>query len=63
VQPGFTIVRENGVAFDEIRTIWDRGATMATAVSREGETERVPSVITNEHVADTVARSMQICPG
>ncbi|MFL5285113.1 MAG: chloride channel protein [Rhodopila sp.] len=63
VQPGFTIVREDDVAFDVIRTIWDRAATMAIVVSHKGGTERVLGVVTKEHVADTVARSVQIYPG
>jgi CIC family chloride channel protein len=63
VQPHFTIVREADVAFDVITTMWDRNATMAIVVSHEGGTERVLGVVTKEHVADTVARSIQIYPG
>jgi CIC family chloride channel protein len=63
VQPGFVIVREHEVAFDVIRTIWDRGATMAIVVRSENGTDRVLGVVTKEHVADTVARSVQIYPG
>ena len=65
VRPNFTIVRETDVAFDVITTIWNRRATMAIVISQtEGQDpERVLGVITKEHVADTVARSMQIYPG
>ena len=63
VQPRFTIVRPTEVAFDVITTMWNRNATMAIVVSRDGGTDRVLGVITKEHVADTVARSVQIYPG
>jgi CIC family chloride channel protein len=62
VQPSFIIVRETEVAFDVITTLWDRNATMAIVVRREDNTERVMGVITKEHVADTVARSLRIYP-
>jgi CIC family chloride channel protein len=62
VQPRFTIVRENEVAFDVITTMWNRNASMAIVVSHDGGTERVLGVVTKEHVADTVARSIQIYP-
>jgi CIC family chloride channel protein len=62
-QPNFTIVREAEVAFDVITTMWDRNATMAIVVSRDGGTERVLGVVTKEHVADTVARSIRIYSG
>jgi chloride channel protein, CIC family len=65
VRPNFTTVREKDVAFDVITTIWNRRAAMAIVI---GQTEgrdpgRVLGVITKEHVADTVARSVQIYPG
>ncbi len=65
VQPNFTIVRENDVAFDVITTIWNRRAAMAIVIgqAKEQDPERVLGVITKEHVADTVARSVQIYPG
>jgi CIC family chloride channel protein len=65
VRPNFTTVRETDVAFDVITTIWTRRAAMAIVLSREEgqEPERVLGVITKEHVADTVARSIQIYPG
>ena len=62
VQPLFTIVRETEVAFDVITTMWNRNASMAIVVSHDGGTERVLGVVTKEHVADTVARSVQIYP-
>ncbi len=63
VQPRFTIVREAEVAFDVITTMWERNAVMAIVVGWDGGTERVLGVVTKEHVADTVARSVQIYPG
>jgi CIC family chloride channel protein len=65
VRPNFTTVREKDVAFDVITTIWSRRAAMAIVI---GQTEgrdpgQVLGVITKEHVADTVARSVQIYPG
>jgi CIC family chloride channel protein len=63
VNPNFIIVRQAEVAFDVITTMWNHKATMAIVVSEEGGTERVLGVITKEHVADTVARSVQIYPG
>ena len=59
----FIIVRQAEVAFDVITSMWDRKASMAIVVSEEGGTEHVLGVITKEHVADTVARSVQIYPG
>ena len=46
-----------------ITTMWDRNATMAIVVSHDGGTERVLGVVTKEHVADTVARSIKIYSG
>jgi CIC family chloride channel protein len=63
VQPQFTIVRQTEVAFDVITTMWNQNAAMAIVVSRDDGTERVVGVVTKEHVADTVARSVQIYPG
>jgi chloride channel protein, CIC family len=42
--------------------MWDRNATMAIVVRRDDGTERVLGVATKEHVADTVASSVQIYP-
>jgi len=65
VRPNFTLVREGDVAFDVIRTIWARRAAMAIVLSKAvgHEQERVLGVITKEHVADTVASSVEIYPG
>ena len=63
VQPRFTVVGEDEVAFDVITTMWNQHATMAIVVSRDGGTERVLGVVTKEIVSDTVARSIQIYPG
>jgi CIC family chloride channel protein len=65
VRPNFTTVRESDVAFDVITTIWNKRAAMAIVIGRAGgqDAERVLGVITKEHVADTVARSVQIYPG
>jgi CIC family chloride channel protein len=62
VQPRFIIVRETEVAFDVITTRWDRNAIMAIVVRRDDGTERVLGVVTKDHVADTVASSVQIYP-
>jgi chloride channel protein, CIC family len=62
-RPNFTIVREAEVAFDVITTMWDRDSTMAIVVSHDGGTERVLGVVTKEHVANTVARSIKIYSG
>ncbi len=61
--PAFIIVRQAEVAFDVITAMWNRKASMAIVVSGEGGTEHVLGVITKEHVADTVASSVQIYPG
>ncbi len=63
VRPNFTVVREDDVAFDVITTIWSKRAAMAIVVSRpREEPQRVLGVITKEHVADTVARSVEVYP-
>jgi CIC family chloride channel protein len=60
----FTIVRENAVAFDVIRRLWRKDAVMAVVVAQHGtpRPEGVLGVITKEHIADTVASSVQIYP-
>jgi CIC family chloride channel protein len=64
VRPGsFTVVRAADIAFDVITMIWNRQASMAIVVSEAGGTEQVLGVVTKEHVADTVASSIQIYPG
>lgn len=74
VQPGialrtlasrnFTIVREDEVVFDVIRRIWRRKAIMALVVRGRGvpRATDVLGVITKEHVADSVASSIEVYP-
>jgi CIC family chloride channel protein len=63
-RPNFTIVREDDVVFEVIQRIWRKRAVMALVVSGRGvpRPERVLGVITKEHVADSVATSVQIYP-
>ncbi len=63
-RPNFTIVRENDVAFEVIQRIWRKGAVMAVVVRGGGvpRPENIAGVITKEHVADSVASSVQIYP-
>jgi len=60
----FTIVRENDIVFDVIRRIWRQQAVMALVVRRRGvpRPEDVAGVITKEHVADSVASSIEVYP-
>jgi CIC family chloride channel protein len=60
----FTVVREDDVAFDVIRRMWRRGASMAVVVRGDGvpHARDVMGVITKEHVADSVAESVKIYP-
>ncbi|HZP98175.1 MAG TPA: chloride channel protein [Reyranella sp.] len=61
----FTLVRENDVAFDVIRRLWRRGATMALVVPDSRAVPRaadVRGVISKEHVADSVANSINVYP-
>jgi CIC family chloride channel protein len=62
---GFTIVREDDIVFDVIRRIWRRGAWMALVTRGRGvpRAEDVAGIITKEHVADSVARSVKVYPG
>jgi CIC family chloride channel protein len=74
VQPGvalhdlasrdFTIVRKNDVVFDVIRRIWQRRAIMALVTSARGVPRAgdVLGVITKEHVADSVATTIEAYP-
>jgi CIC family chloride channel protein len=65
VAKDFVIVRENDIAFDVIKTITNAHAAMAIVIARPANaaSEQVVGVITREHIADTVARSVQIYPG
>jgi CIC family chloride channel protein len=63
-RPNFTIVREEDVAFEVIQRIWRKRAVMAIVVRGRGvpRPDDVAGVITKEHVADSVASSVQIYP-
>jgi CIC family chloride channel protein len=60
----FTVVGEDETAFDVIRRIWRRNATMAVVVRGRGVPRGadVAGVITKEHVADSVADSIKANP-
>ncbi len=60
----FTIVREDDLVFDVIRRIWRRRAGMALVVRGRGvpRPADVAGVITKEHVANSVASSIQVYP-
>ena len=60
----FTIVREDDIVFDVIQRIWRKNAVMALVVRGRGvpRPEDVAGVITKEHVADSVASSVQVYP-
>ncbi|HEY2482659.1 MAG TPA: chloride channel protein, partial [Caulobacteraceae bacterium] len=60
----FTVVGEEDVAFDVIKRIWRKGAMMAVVVRGRAvpRGDDVVGVITKEHVADSVAESVQIYP-
>ena len=54
------------VMFDVIRHMWRHDAFMAVVIDKERGTPRagdVLGVITKDHVADSVAASIQIYPG
>ena len=64
----FTIVREDEIAFNVIRRLWRKQAMMAViirsqSVSRVPRAAEVLGVLTKEHVADSVAESIEIYPG
>jgi chloride channel protein, CIC family len=63
-RPNFTIVREDDVAFEVIQRIWRKRAIMAVVVHGGGvpRPQNIAGVITKEHVADSVATSVQIYP-
>ncbi len=65
VRPSFIVVGKEDAAFDVIRTMSNKRAAMAIVVSQAvgEEPQRVLGVITKEHLADTVARSVEIYPG
>ena len=63
-RPNFTIVHANDVGFEVIQRIWRKRAVMALVVSGRGvpRPDKIIGVITKEHVADSVATSVQIYP-
>jgi CIC family chloride channel protein len=63
-RPNFTIVREDDVVFEVIQRIWRKRAVMAVVVRGGGvpRPANTAGVITKEHVADSVASSVQIYP-
>jgi CIC family chloride channel protein len=60
----FTVVGEDAIVFDVINRMWRKDAIMAVVVRGHGVPRRedVAGVITKEHVADSVAKSVQIYP-
>jgi chloride channel protein, CIC family len=63
-RPNFTIVRADDIAFEVIQRIWRKRAVMAIVVRGRGvpRPQNIAGVITKEHVADSVASSVQIYP-
>jgi CIC family chloride channel protein len=62
----FVVARDDDIVFDVIRRMWRRNAVMAVVVGRERGTPRagdVLGIITKDHVADSVAASIQLYPG
>ena len=64
VRPNFTIVGETDAAFDVISSFSRKNVIVAIVVglTQVGEPQRVLGIITKEHVADTVARSIELYP-
>ena len=63
----FTIVQEGDAVFDVIRRMTRRGVTMALVVDVPNKRtiprpEQIRGVITKEHVADSVAKTVSIYP-
>jgi CIC family chloride channel protein len=58
----FVLAREDDIVFDIIRRMYRRGAAMAIVVGRRGipRASDVRGIITKEHVADSVADSVQV---
>jgi CIC family chloride channel protein len=65
VGQNFIVVAEDDVAFDVIKAITQARAAIAIVVARtaEEEPDKVVGVITKEHIADTVSRSVELYPG
>jgi CIC family chloride channel protein len=64
VTPNFTIVGEKDAAFDVISAFSRDHVNVAivVGVTKLGEPQRVLGIITKDHVADTVASSIQLYP-
>jgi len=58
----FTVVRPDDLIFDVIQRIYKRGAVMALVVAGRGvpRAASILGVITKEHVADSVASSVNV---
>jgi CIC family chloride channel protein len=65
VRPNFTIVGETEVAFDVINAFKRKNVIVAivAGVTQAGAPQRVLGIITKEHVADTVASSIELYAG
>ncbi len=61
-QRNYTIVRTESAVFDVIARLWRRNAAMGIVVTGRGRprADKVVGVITKEHIADEVARSVQV---
>jgi CIC family chloride channel protein len=61
----FIVVQESEAAFEVIKDITNEHAGMAIVISRKAgnEPDKVVGVITKEHIADTVSRTVQLYPG
>ncbi len=61
----FTIAHESTAMFDVISRLWRRDAIMAVVVdgNKRPRRENIVGVISKEHVADEVARSVRMYPG
>lgn len=60
----FTVVREDAATFDVIARMRRKGATMALVIPTAGRLEagRILGVITKEHIAESVARGIELYP-
>ena len=61
-QRNYTIVRTDAVVFDVIARLWRHEAPMGIVVTGRGlpRADKVVGVITKEHIADEVARTVRI---
>jgi CIC family chloride channel protein len=65
ISKSFIVVNETEVAFNVIKAIAGRHATLAIVIRRTppGQPEQVAGIITKAQIADTVARSIALYPG